>query len=135
MSAERLQAASSNFTCAVHSALRSQSTLPVYADIPLDVWRHITYQKGIPSEHCGHPLLQKGDLASMKYLPDNWCYAANEKASGIEIDFPFKAKPVLSWSPKVFVKGVNGEMTLAKRFPREKICLTIIRKPFDIDNY
>ena len=102
--------------------------------MPLDVWRHSTFGKGIPSQHPGHVLLAKCDMTRFKYLPDNWYYTANEKGGGIEIDFPLKARPVLSWSPKVFIKGVNGKMVAANRFPREKICLTIIRKPFDIDN-
>lgn len=108
--------------------------MPVYADIGLDVWRHITYQRGIPSEHRGHVLLEKDDMAKLNHLPSNWWYVANENGDGIQIDFPMKAKPVLSWSPKVFIKGASGNMVAAKRFPREKICLNIIRKPFNVDN-
>ena len=61
------------------------------------MWRYVTHEKGTPSEHRGHTLLEKDDLTRMKYLPDN--YAVDENGSGVEIDFPIKAKPVLSWSP------------------------------------
>ena len=128
---ESLQAASASFTCAVHSALRGQRTLPVYAEMGLDVWRNVTYRKGVPSEHRGHMLLQKADMVKLAHLPSNWWYVANENGSGIQVDFPFKAKPVLSWSPKLFFKDTNGNMVAAKRYPREKICLNIIRKPFN----
>ena len=102
---ETLQTASASFTCAIYSALRGQRTQPVYADIGLDVWRHVTYRKGIPSEHRGHTLLEKKDMVKLTYLPSNWWYVASDNGDGIQIDFPVKAKPVLSWSP---VKGTSG---------------------------
>ena len=79
-------------------------------------------QRGITSEHRGHILLEKADLAKLTCLPSNWWYVANEHGDGVQIDFPMKAKPILSWSPKVFVRSTNGSMHVpAKRFPREKI--------------
>ena len=78
-------------------------------------------------------LLQKEDMGKLTYLPDNWWYVANGDGDGVQIDFPFKAKMVLSWSPKVFTKDPSGKMVPTKRFPQEKICLNIIRKPVNID--
>ena len=130
---ESLQSASAKFIGAVHSTLSGQRTLPAYTDIKLDTWRHIAYQRGMPSQHRGHTLLQKDDLDKLKYLSCNWWYVANEDGDGVQVDFPIKAKPVLSWSPNAFIKDGSGNMVLAKRFPRGKICINIIRKPVKMD--
>ena len=63
----------------------------------------------------------------LKFLPEDWWYHLNQDGAGIAINFPLKAKPVLSWSPKKFIKK-DGNLVEAKRFPIEKIRLTVIRK-------
>lgn len=127
MTSERLQQASQQFACAITSALRSQRSAPLHASIDLDVWRYIVCGKGIPSEHHGHHLYGKNDFSKFKYLPSNWWYNLDDDGNGTAVDFPLKAKPILSWSPKTFLKTDKG-MVEAKRFPIEKVCLTIIRK-------
>ena len=127
MTSGRLQQASQQFACAVTSSLRSQRSAPLHARIDLDVWRYIVCGKGIPSEHHGHHLYGKNDFAKFKYLPSNWWYNLDDGGNGTAVDFPLKAKPILSWSPKTFLKTDKG-MVEAKRFPTEKVCLTIIRK-------
>lgn len=127
MTDERLQVASLQFTCAITSALRSRRSAPVYATIDLDVWRYVVFSKGVTSEHRGHHLYKKNDFTKLKYLPDYWWYHVDIDGNGISVDFPLKAKPMLSWSPKNFAK-TNGGMVEAKRFPIEKVCLTVIRK-------
>ena len=127
ISDERLQVASLQFSCGVTSALKSQQSTPVYVNIDLDVWRNVVFGKGVSSEHHGHHLFQKGDFTKLKHLPDNWWYNVNADGNGIAIDFPLKAKPVLSWSPKKFLKK-DGQIVEAPRYPIEKVCLTVIRR-------
>ena len=118
--------ASLQFSCCVTGALRSKRSAPVYVTIDLDVWRHIVFEKGFTSEHRGHHLYEKDDFHKFKYLPVNWWYNLDGDGNGISVDFPLKAKPMLSWSPKNFLKE-DGGMIEAKRFPIEKVCLTVIR--------
>ena len=117
--------ASLQFSCCVTGALRSKRSAPVYVTIDLDVWRHIVFEKGLTSEHRGHNLYEKDDFHKFKYLPVNWWYNLDGDGNGISVDFPLKAKPMLSWSPKNFLKE-DGGMIEAKRFPIEKVCLTYI---------
>lgn len=119
--------ASSQFACGVTSALRSRRSAPVYVTIDLDVWRYVVFRKGVPSEHRGHHLFEMEGFGKFKYLPENWWYNLNGDGNGISVDFPLKAKPILSWSPKKYTKK-DGNMVEAKRYPIEKVCLTIIRK-------
>ena len=100
---------------------------PLYASIDLDVWRYVVFGKGIPSQHNGHYLYKMEDLSKFKYLPCNWWYNLDGDGNGTAVDFPIKAKPTLSWSPKKFLK-TDGGMVEAKRYPIEKVSLTIIRK-------
>ena len=124
---ERVQQASPTFACAVTTALRSQRFAPLYASIDLDVWRYVVFGKGTPSQHRGHYLYEKEDFLKFKHLPCNWWYNLDSDGNGTAVDFPMKAKPTLSWSPKKFLKPDKG-MVEAKRYPIEKVSLTIIQK-------
>lgn len=99
----------------------------------LDIWRFVSSGRGIASRHRGHLLLEKDELARLKFLPGNWWYHLNQDGDGVAIDFPLKVKPILSWSPKTFVKR-NGSLVEARRFPIEKVCLTVIRKACTAEN-
>ena len=68
----------------------------------------------------------KNDFSKFKYLPSNWLYNLDDDGNGTAVDFTLKAKPILLWSPKTFLKTDKG-MVEAKRFPIEKVCLTMIR--------
>lgn len=130
---ERLQRASSQICCGISTALRTQRVHPCYIPIDLDIWRYVTNGQGQPSEHSGHVLLQQNELSRFKHLPQDWWYHLNSDGDGVAIDFPFKAKPILSWSAKKLIKDGSGNLVEAKRHPIEKVCLTIIRKPFNAD--
>ena len=58
---QRLQNQCRLFCFGVTSALKSQSSSPVYMylNMDLDVWRFITYGKGRVSEHRGNHLFEK----------------------------------------------------------------------------
>jgi hypothetical protein len=99
----------------------------------LDIWRYVTYNKGTESNHRGHVLFEKEDFTRLRHLPVNWWYYFNNHGEGRAIDFPLKAKPVLSWSPAHFFKK-DGKLCLASRFPMEKISITIVKRACDLDN-
>ena len=127
MSNERLQEACRHFLLGVSKCLRSRSVAPAYIDMDLDIWRSMTGGKGMESNHSGHKLYQLEDFSQVKYLPENWWYHINEKGSGLAVDFPLKAKPILSWSSTTYMKK-DGKFVKAPKTPVEKICLTIIRR-------
>jgi hypothetical protein len=41
-------------------------------------------------------MLERDDLSRLKFLPTNWWYYVNESGMGNAIDFPIKAKTILS---------------------------------------
>ena len=130
---QRLQEASRAFAAGILSALKNQSTSPVYVNLGLDIWRYVTYNEGTASQHRGNFLFEKNDLVRFKYLPSHWWYFFNVHGEGCGIDFPIKVKPVLSWTPAHFVKKVD-KLIHAPRIPIEKICITIIRRGYNMDN-
>ena len=97
----------------------------------LDVWRFAVHGKGEASEHRGNTLYNQDEFADLKYLPDNWWYHINNNGEGIAIDFPFKARPVLSWSSTTFIK--EDKLSKAARMPVERICLNIVRKAYEAE--
>lgn len=57
----------------------------------------------------------------------------SNNGEGRAIDFPLKIKPLLSWSPAPsYVK--EGTVCKSPRFPLEKICVTVVKKPYNMDN-
>lgn len=99
----------------------------------LDIWRYVTFGKGLASEHRDHFLFQKDDLNKLKYLPENWWYQLNDDGEGTAVKFPIKIKALLSWSTKCnMVK--DGKLVKAPRFPLEKLSITIIRKACNLKN-
>jgi hypothetical protein len=99
----------------------------------LDVWRFVTNGKGRALKHGGNFLFEKDDLARLKYLPDDWWYNLNPHGEGVAVDFPLKARPFLSWSPRRFVQK-QGKLINGSRYPLEKVCLTIIRRACNTEN-
>ena len=76
--AQRLQEQCRLFCFGVTSALKSQSSSPVYINMDLDVWRFITYGKGTVSEHRGNHLFEKDDMVRLKYYPNDWWHYLNQ---------------------------------------------------------
>ena len=105
----------------------------MYVNIDLDVWRFVTCNKGTVSEQRRHYLFEKYDLARLKYPPEDWWYNLNQDGEGAVVDFPLKAKPLLSWSAQKYIK-MHGKIIKAVRFPMENVCQTIIRKACHIDS-
>ena len=123
----RLEEACRNFCVGVLKGLKSPSSSPTYENIELDIWRFVTCGKGKASEHQGNYLFEQNDLARLKYLPEDWWYFLNQHGEGLAVDFPLKARPILSWSSDKYVKK-DGQLVKAKKFPTEKICITVVRK-------
>ena len=133
ISDERLIEGSRRFAVGMLTGLKSSSHSPFYIDLELDIWRFVSHDKGIPSEHRGHFLFQKNDFTRFKYLPKHWWYFFNEHGEGFAIDFPIKIKPVLSWSP-VHHFNKDGILCKAPRYPLEKLCVEIAKKPCNLEN-
>ena len=130
----RLQEAGYHFATGVLSALKSASVSPFYICMNLDVWRYISYRKGTASQHRGHVLYSKHDFARLTTLPEYWWYYLNQLGEGVAVDFPIKIKPVLTWSPVQHVKKA-GKLVKASQFPIEKLCVTVVKRACDINNF
>ena len=128
ISDERLIEGSRRFAAGVLTGLKSSSLSPFYVDMELHIWCFISYNKGTPSEHRGHFLFHKDDFTKSKYLSQHWWYFLNEHGEGFAIDFPIKIKPVLSWSPAHYFNK-HGLLCKAPRFPLEKLCMEVAKKP------
>ena len=128
----RLEEACRNFCIGITKALKSLRSTPVHVNLDLDIWRFVTCGKGKASEHRGHHLFERDDLTKFKYLPDDWWYFLNQQGEGVPIDFPLKAKPILSWSSDKYIKR-NGQLLKAKKYPVEKVCITVVRKAYSAD--
>lgn len=129
----KLEAASCNCFCGIQKYLKGKSTNTIYIDMELDLWRYITYRKGMPSEHRGHTLFKKEDLIRFEGLPTHWWYYMNEHGEGMAVDFPLKIKAVLSWSCAHYYLN-HGHAVKAARFPVEKICVNIAKRPCNVRN-
>jgi hypothetical protein len=92
---------------------------------------HIQERKA--SKHQGHTLLAKEDFSRLKYLSSHWWYYMSDNGEGMAVDFPLKIKPLLSWSPAHSYVN-KGTVCKALRFPLEKICVTLVKKPCNVDN-
>lgn len=93
----------------------------------LDVWQFTVHGKGEASEHRGHTLYNQDEFG---ITLSRW-YHINNNGEGIAIDFPFKAKPVLSWSSTTFIK--KDKLLKAARMPVERIYLNIVRKAYEAE--
>lgn len=124
---------SRRFAVGVLTGLKSYSYSPFYVDLDLNIWRYVSHNKGTPSEHHGHLLFQKYDFVNFKFLPQYWWYFEDKHGEGMAIDFPIKIKPVLSWSATHYFKK-DGVLCKAPRFPVEKLCIEIAKKPCNFDN-
>ena len=105
----------------------------VVTNMDLDVWRYLTSNRGAASEHKGYTLYQKEDFGRFETLPSDWYCCLNEHGEGKGIDFPIKAKPMVSWSPSRYCK-MNGKLQKAPRIPIEKVSLHFVRKACGIQN-
>ena len=114
------------------SALKSPHSSLIHINTSLDVWRFVTCGKEVALEHCGNHLFEKDDLTRFRYLPEEWWYCMNSYGEGVAVDFPFKARPVLSWSQQKFTPK-DGKLAKVARFPIE-VCLTLIRKACNTEN-
>jgi hypothetical protein len=88
----------------------------------LGVWRFVTCGEGVALEHCGNRLFEKDDLARFKYFTEDWWYYINQDGEAVTVNFPFKARPVLSWSPQKFTQK-DGKL-VAGHFAEQTFCQT-----------
>ena len=129
----RFEQACRNFIHAIQSGLKSKSTAGIYVDMDLDVWRYITYNQGRMSNHKGHMLFEREDFQRFEGLPDDWCFILNQHGEGVSIDFPLKAKPLVSWTPlKYIVK--SGKLVMAPKMPIEKVVFSFAKQACNMDN-
>lgn len=106
---------------------------PFYVNIELDVWRYLSHKKGVACEHRGHVLYSKHDFSRFTTLPEHWWYYLDVHGEGKAVDFPIKIKPVLTWSPVHYVRKA-GKLAKASQFPMEKLCVSMVKYAFDINN-
>ena len=130
---ERLQGACRALSAASLTTIRGKTTSSFYANIELDIWRYVMHNKGIPSAHRGHFLYEKIDFRRWKHLPAHWWYFLDANDEGQAVDFPLKAKPILCWTPAHYFNK-DKELCKAQRYPMEKICLTISKRPCNLQN-
>ena len=95
----------------------------------LDIWQYLMNGKGKKSQHGGHFLLQLEDFVRLKHLPSHWWYYGE----GMSTDFPIKVKLILSWST-VHHYFSNGKVCKAQWLPLEKLFVTIVRRPCNVNN-
>lgn len=132
-SSAKLEEASRNFQSGIVAGLRSVRMAPVYVVMHLDVWRYVTRQKGVPSLHKGYTMYEHSDFARLTSLSPHWHYCLNADGEGAAIDFPLKAKPVLSWTAKHYYQ-YQGQLKLAPRVPIEKICIEFAKRACNVTN-
>jgi hypothetical protein len=123
----RLEIACRDFCFAVQKWLRGKSMATVSINMDLDVWHYLTSCKGQASEHKGYTLYEKGDFDRFTSLPNDCFFILNEHGEGTTIDFPIKAKPIISWSPSRYHEH-NNKLQRAPRMPIERVSFYFLRK-------
>ena len=114
--------------------LKSHAVQPCYIDnFHLNVWRYISQGKGENFSSRGDVLLQRSDFSNFSTLSSHWGYCLNEHGQGVAIYFPVKVKPILSWSSNYYAFGGKAVVHAPKR-PKEKLKLTITRRPCNVNN-
>ena len=60
----------------------------------------------------------------------------SEQSEGIAVHLVINVKPVLSWSSfhLIFSYFSNGKVYKAQQVPLEKLCMTIVKRPCNINN-
>jgi hypothetical protein len=133
-SLSQLEQAARAFSCGISSMLKSKSLRRGHIDINHDCWRYVIRGKGRPSEHRGYQLFDKEDFARLPMLPSDWWYIFNKHGEGQKIDFPIKAKAVVSWSAQKYIFDKEGNVVPAARFPLERISIYIASCPCNQEN-
>lgn len=129
----QMEIASRDFVNGIQTSLKGKSFTNIYVNMELDVWRYVTYNRGTPSEHKDYTMYSKEDFDRFEVLPCDWYYNLNQHGQGTAIDFPVKAKPVVSWSASRY-NVINGKLEKAARMPLEKISVSIVKRACDINN-
>ena len=122
----RIEQTSRSFYNAIARALKGKSTTPVDAQIDLYLQRCLRKGKGVQSEHLGYKLYEKQDFCNLN-LEESWWYHLDSNGEGRAISFPIKIKPVLLWSPKLYIVQ-NRELMQAERMPIEKAKIHFSRR-------
>lgn len=126
---ERLHHASREFYAGIITNLKGKSQAPFYVSIEMDMWRYVSFNKGIISNHRGHKLYQKDDFSLFRFLPNHWWYWLNKDGEGQAVDFPLKIKPVISWTLAHHIWERNKLMP-GPRMPLEKLYFTHLTRVF-----
>lgn len=129
----RFEQACRNFLHAIQTGLKSKSAGTIYVDMDLDVWRYITCNQGEKSSHKGHTLFEREHFHRFEGLPDDWYFILNQHGEGISIDFPLKAKPLVSWTSSKYILE-NGKLVLAPKVPKEKIVIFVAKRACNVNN-
>ncbi|KAJ7375134.1 La ribonucleoprotein [Desmophyllum pertusum] len=129
----RLHEAGRQVYSAILSSLKSKSLAPAYIPMELDLWRYVSKNKGVDSDHKGFKLYKREELSLLNSLPNHWWYFLNDHGQGQAAKSPLKIKAVLSWTPAHQIYK-DGKLIAAPRMPLEKLCVDILRRPCDADN-
>ncbi|KAK2555972.1 hypothetical protein P5673_022259 [Acropora cervicornis] len=105
------------FACGVISAL--------YVSMDLEIWRYFMNRRGNKSQNGGHLFTSLSIEGIM-----------SEHSDGIAVHLLINVKPVLSWSPFHLIISYfsNGKVYKAQQFPLDKLCITIVKRPCNINN-
>ena len=91
-------------------------------------------RKGKKYQNRGHLLFEVEDFGSSTSLSMGGIMS--EHSEVIAVHFPINVKPVLSWSPfHLFIYYFSdGKVYKAQQFPLEKLCMNIVKRPWNINN-
>lgn len=128
-----MEEAGRHFFAGILSCLKSKALAPIYINFELDLWRYVTYNRGITSNHKGYKMYRKDELALMESLPNNWWFFLNKHGQGQAVKNPLKIKPVLSWTPATLIYQ-DGKLIQGPQMPLEKLCIEILKRPCDVHN-
>lgn len=124
VSDERLQEACRQFACGVLSALKSPSLSPININLELDIWCYVTFKKGRASEHHGH----------FCFLSKNYPDLSTSQHTGGTLQMNMvKVLPLISQSKSNHYLVKKGHIVKATRLPLEKLCITIAKRPCNVN--
>ena len=111
------------FFAGILSCLKSKALALIYINFELDLWRYVTYNRGVVSIHKGYKMYRRDELALMESLPKNWWFFLNKHGPGQAVKNPLKIKPYQ-----------DGKLIEGPRMPLEKLYIDILKRPCDVHN-
>lgn len=128
ISKEVLEHARVCLASAILDHLKSRSVLPTVVNFRHDVFNYFFQSSGMKCGERGTILLEKKDF-NFCLLPPNWNQLVDGIGDGVQIKFPVKVRPFLSWSPQNH-ELINGLVTRLPRYAVERISIVFLQRTF-----